>query len=188
MNKVFELFLVRAVVSTLTRRYFEVDSTAEPTNVEIEPRIVSITTIELGRSEEPLGAERRKIDNSRSATSSVRRLRAQRTWSRKSEILFEKATKGSGSAGLNIYGVGALKAAAEKSFRESLTLSGEEQQTFEEGIEVTVPARTTVEVFLHWKAIWQEGLLAIEMGDGETYKIPYRIMVGMTFDQENCDA
>lgn len=179
--------IVRMAVGTLARTYFGTPSAAGPTNTATEPRVVSITTTEQGRSEERLGVERRKIDNSRSATSSVRRLRAQRTWSRKSEIFFERATKGSSSAGLNIQGVGSLKAAAEKSFRESLALSGEEQQTFEEGIEVTIPARTAVEVLLHWKTIWQEGVLAIEMDDGETYKIPYRVTVGMTFDQENRD-
>jgi hypothetical protein len=149
--------------------------------------VVSTSTTELGRYEEALGVERRKIDNSRSTSCSRRRLRVQRTWSRKVEIFFEKATTRSGSVGLGIQAVGGLKAKAESCFRDMLALSGEEAQIFEEEIEVTVPARTNVEVLLHWKTIWQEGMSAVKLDNGETYKVPYRITIGMTFDQENRD-
>ncbi|WP_370961931.1 hypothetical protein [Amycolatopsis sp. cg9] len=140
-----------------------------------------------GRSEEPDGTETRTIDNSRSGSSSVRRLRARRTWTRRQELGFERTTRRAASGSVQLFSVAELRGELERTVKATQADAVQEERTFEEEIEVTVPARTTVEVRLRWKRIWQEGHLVVTTSTGETYEIPYREVVGLTFDQENRD-
>ena len=106
------------------------------------------------------------MDNSRSAGSSVRRLKARRTWTGSQEVRFEETTRKSVSGGVEVKAVLNLRGELEQAVRRS---------------------RTTVDVLLHWKRVWQEGNLIVTTSSGDVFEVPYREVVGLTFDQENRD-
>jgi len=83
--------------------------------------------------------------------------------------------------------LGGYRATVETEVRRNYAISSEEEQTFEEEIELTVPARTNVQLCLHWKRLWQEGYVVVSQGD-QRMTIPFRAVIGVTFDQESVDA
>ena len=144
--------------------------------------------VETARTEELIGDELRKIDNSSISTSSVRRLRATRRWAKTCEIQLERATTATRGADVTVQGLGGYHATVEAAVKRNYAISAEEEQTFEEEIELTVPPRTHVQLCLHWKRLWQEGYVLMRAPEGETVGIPFRTVIGVTFDQESIDA
>jgi hypothetical protein len=144
--------------------------------------------VETMRTEEPIGDELRKIDNSRTSTSSVRRLRVTRRWAQKCDIQIERAT--TSTTGLTLKAINNLpefESRLETAIRQNYGISTEEEQTFDEEIELTVPARTIVHVRLHWKRLWQEGYVKLAIR-AEQVNVPFRSVLGITFDQETADT
>jgi hypothetical protein len=174
-----------SVAGSLIRSYL--GHTASGQAAAAAPTVAGAQQMETGRREEPLGTETRTVDNSRSASSSVRRLKARRTWTVRQEVRFEEATRKSASGGIEVKAVLHLRGELERTVRQSQSTASQDERTFEEEIEVTIPARTTVDVLLHWKRVWQDGVLVVTTSDGEVFEIPYGEVVGLTFDQENRD-
>ena len=144
--------------------------------------------VETKRTEEPIGDELRKIDNSGTSTSSIRRLRVTRRWAQKCDIQIERAT--TSTTGLTFKATNNLpefEARLETAVRQNYGISTEEEQTFDEEIELTVPAHTIVHVRLHWKRLWQEGYVTLAI-QTEQVKVPFRSVLGITFDQQTADA
>lgn len=144
--------------------------------------------VETVRTEELIGDELRKIDNSGTSTSSVRRLRAARRWAKSCDIQLERATTATRGLDVAVQSLGGYRAAVEAAVKRNYAITAEEEQTFEEEIEVTVPPRTNVQLCLHWKRLWQEGYALMKAQDGEMVSIPFRTVIGVTFDQESIDA
>ena len=139
--------------------------------------------VETVRTEEPLGDELRKIDNSSTATSSVRRLRAARRWVKKCDVQIERASTTTHGLDLAVYDLGGYHSAIEAAVKQNYAIGTEEEQTFDEEIEVTVPPRTSVQLCLHWKRLWQEGYVVLAEPDGQSICVPFRTAIGVTFDQ-----
>lgn len=145
--------------------------------------------VDTVRTEEPIGDEVRKIDNSGTSTSSLRRLRVSRRWAQKCEIQIERAT--TTTKGLKFKGVGDLmgyESILEAAVRKNYAMSTEEEQTFEEEIEFTVPPRTMIELRLRWKRLWQEGYIVLGDQAGQAINIPFRSAIRITCDQESVDV
>jgi hypothetical protein len=175
-----------SLAGTIVRSYLGL-SPSRPLAAEEGLDEVATRQVETGRREEPIGTETRTVDNSRSASSSVRRLKARRTWTGSQEVRFEETTRKSVSGGVEVKAVVNLRGELEQAVRRSRTTVVQDERTFEEEIEVTIPARTTVDVLLHWKRVWQEGNLVVTTSSGDVFEVPYREVVGLTFDQENRD-
>lgn len=143
--------------------------------------------VETARTEEPIGTELRKIDNSSTSTSSVRRLRATRRWAQKCDIQIERASTTTGGFKLRLGYLMQYESAIEAAVKRNYAIGSEEEQTFEEEIELTVPPRTMVELRLRWKRLWQEGYVILTDHRARTVNIPFRTVVGVTFDQESVD-
>lgn len=135
--------------------------------------------VETHRSEEPLGMEERSIDNTRSTTTVTRTLKASKEWTRNYSIDLENVRRG--SVGLSIQ---VLKADVEKTLREKYSLTEQVHETYGEEIGLTVPARTRVRLVLHWKRIWQHGIVRITYSDNRIVEVPFELAVGITFDQD----
>jgi transcription elongation factor Elf1 len=144
--------------------------------------------VETLRTEELIGDELRKIDNSGTSTSSARRLRAMRRWAKTCDIQLERATSATRGSDVAVQGLAGYHSAVEDAVKRNYAVTAEEEQTFEEEIELTVPPRTSVQLCLHWKRLWQEGYVLMKALDGETVSIPFRTVIGVTFDQESIDA
>jgi hypothetical protein len=174
-----------SVAGSLIRSYLGLPTSGQ--TVAAAPTVAGTQQVETGRREEPLGTETRTVDNSRSASSSIRRLKARRTWTVRQEVRFEETTRKSASGGIEVKAVLHLRGELERAVRRSQAAVAQDERTFEEEIEVTIPARTTVDVLLHWKRVWQEGILIVTTSAGEVFEVPYGEVVGLTFDQENRD-
>jgi hypothetical protein len=139
---------------------------------------------EFERSDEPRGTEERVIDNSSSVAGSTRRLSAKRediktfTWENSEEFTLKS------EAGLGKKGVATFKASAEAKIRSAYAFTSEEKLSWEEEIIIEIPAKTRARLLLHWKRIWQHAVTRISFPDGSETRKPFRVTVGLTFDQE----
>jgi hypothetical protein len=156
---------------------------AEP----VKPVAAVREIVETARTEEAIGGEVRTIDNSATSTSSLRRLKVTMRWAQKCDIQLERSSISTNSIDLKLPNLVEYGSVLETAVKKNYGISAEEEQAFEEEIELTIPARTIVEVRLHWKRRWQEGyaLLATESAQ---VKVPFRTVLGITFDQETIDA
>jgi hypothetical protein len=145
--------------------------------------------VETVRTEELIGDELRKIDNSATSTSSLRRLRATRRWAKKYDVQIERASTTTEGFELALHDLAGYKTTVEAAIRRNYSIGAEEEQIFEEEIEITVPSHTMVQLRLRWKRLWQEGYVVLkEERGGQAVSIPFRTVIGVTFDQESVDA
>ena len=146
-----------------------------------------VRLIETERVEEPIGEEQRTIDNSKSSVKIVRSLRVSKEWVQTYSVEYEKGRTGGGKLDLAlVQGIG-IQATAESSVKERYSVSGETKRTFAEEISMEVRGNQKVQVLLHWKRIWQHGILELTSGGAPTLEVPFKVVVGVTFDQTQMD-
>jgi hypothetical protein len=107
---------------------------------------------------------------------------------KKCDVQVERASTTTHGLDLAVHDLGGYHSAIEAAVKRNYAISTEEEQTFDEEIEVTVPPRTSVQLCLHWKRLWQEGYVVLAEPDGRTIRVPFRTVIGVTFDQESVDA
>lgn len=146
---------------------------------------VEVTVAEGLRYEVPLGDEVRIMDNSKSASATTRVVRLAREWTRTSAVDVERATSIGGSAEVNLH-ILDLKAQAERTLTEKYSLTIDEHKTFEEEVTLNVASRTRCRIIFSWKEIRQKGTVQLTSG-GSQVRIPYEIITGITFDQQQID-
>jgi hypothetical protein len=144
------------------------------------------TILEGDRYAVPLGDETRTVDNSRSASSTMRVVRLTREWARSCVVGAEQATTVHGSAGLAVH-VLALKAEALRTLSKKYSTTTEERETFAEEVTLNVASHTKSEIVFSWKEIRQKGVVRVA-GEGFEAQIPYEAVVGLTFDQRQVDV
>ena len=158
-----------------------------PTSALPMPDGSSLVLSETYRSEEPFGEERREIDNSQSSIECERRFRVTKEWTRTVVLEREKAKSRRGETSLNLEGLLSIGGALEQTLRDRYSVTDEARYLYEEEISLKVGARTRVVVSLTWKRIWQHGEAAGTAPDGEFLTMPFRVVVGVTFDQRQHD-
>ena len=151
---------------------------AHKTDVEI---------IETHRTEEKFGAEQREIDNSKSNIELERRFAVSKEWSKSVIVEEEKARNTGAELTLGLSGAASIKAAAEQAIKSKYTTSEETKETYTEEIVLKVPSKTKLLVVFNWKRIWQHGIIALHDEKGFVTEVPFRVMVGITFDQTQVD-
>ena len=141
--------------------------------------------IEGKRHEVLSGEETRSIDNSRSYASTTRVVRLTREWAKTYVLNVERAIAVRGSARSGIHGL-TLKAEAEQTLKNTYSETSEERMVFEEVVTLNIAERTRSEIIFFWKEIRQEGIVRLSGKDFEV-QIPYEVVVGLTFDQQQVD-
>jgi hypothetical protein len=144
--------------------------------------------VETARTEELIGDELRNIDNSSTSTSSLRRLRATRRWAQKCDIQIERVSATTNGLTFRLGDLGQYESTIKAAVKRNYAIGTEDEQTFEEEIELTVPPHTMVQLRLRWKRLWQEGYVVLIDQDARTVNIPFRTVIGVTFDQESVDT
>jgi hypothetical protein len=144
------------------------------------------TIIEGSRYEVHLGNETRTIDNSKSASSTTRVVRLAREWTRTCAVDTEHITTEHGSAGLGIH-VLDLKVEAERTLSRTYSTTTEKRETYSEEVTLNIAEHTKSEIVFYWKEIHQKGIVQV-VGVGFEARIPYEVVVGLTFDQQQVDA
>jgi hypothetical protein len=143
------------------------------------------TIVEQSRYQVSLGDEVRMVDNSQSSSSTTRKARLTREWTKSWTVDAERTTMTRGSADLGLHIVD-LRAMAERTLREAYSFTAEERETFEEEVTLRIAPHTTSRIVFSWQEIRQKGIVRTETDDFEA-RIPYEIVVGLTFDQQQVD-
>lgn len=153
--------------------------------------IVSLTILETERVEEFLGSEQRLIDNSNSSTNLTRKFNISKEWSQSYTIEYENTTThgGEGGVGLQLFNLnlGNLKLTAQSNLKEKYSISETSKQTYGEEIVIQIPPYTKLRVFFQWKRLWQHGLIKFKDCNEAEYELPFRVVIGVTFDQMQVD-
>jgi hypothetical protein len=148
--------------------------------------LTTSTAIEGSRYTVPLGDETRTMDNSQSGSSTKREVRLTREWTRTYVVDVEHITTVRGSAGFATH-VLDLKVEAERTLSKTYSAATKERETFEEKVTVNVAPHTRSEIMFSWKEIRQKGFVRVVGADFEA-QIPYEVVVGLTFDQQQIDT
>jgi hypothetical protein len=149
-------------------------------------KLITEAVMEGPRYEVPLGDEERTIDNSMSASTTTRVVRLTREWARTCVVDIEHITMARGSAQVG-FSVLDFKAEAERSLTKKYSLSTEERETFMEEVTLNIAAHTRSKIVFSWKQIRQKGVVQV-VGTGFESRIPYEVVVGVTFDQQQIDV
>jgi hypothetical protein len=145
----------------------------------------SYTVIEGSRYEIPLGEETRSIDNSKSSAPTVRVVRLEREWVRTCSVDVTNSTTLRGSIELGTHFAG-LKAEVERALNKRYSAAAKERETFAEEVTLNILEHTKSRIVFSWKEIRQKGVVQAQGADFEMH-IPYEIVVGVTFDQQQID-
>jgi hypothetical protein len=158
--------------------------------------INELTVIETERVEEHLGSENRVIDNSKSGVTVTREFNITKEWSQSYVIDYEKtrALGGEINAGIGKNAAALLqlvsvsfKATFQKTIKDRYSTSEGTKLTYSEKITLQVKEKTKLRVTFEWKRLWQHGLLKISTKNGTEIEIPFRVAIGVTFDQVQLD-
>ncbi len=152
-----------------------------------EPSELSFTFVETNREEEALGDEQRQVDNSKSSVELTRRFTVGREWTQSYTLDHEKVRSDHSELKLGGPELPSVTLAAENALTERYSITSAMKQTYEEEITVTVPARTSLNLVFHWKRLWQCGNIQVQLTDRMLFIIPFKVAVGLTFDQTQSD-
>lgn len=151
-----------------------------------EPQILGF--VETGQVEEPLGQEVRVIDNRQSGTGVTRSVKASREWSRSLTLGTEQTRSAELEAGAKFTKWLSIKGKIEAELQRNYSMETSSKHVFEESLTISAPPRTTIRLVLHWKRIWQEGVVRLSHYDGTISEVPYKFVVNITFDQSQQDT
>ncbi|MCP4372611.1 MAG: hypothetical protein GY797_31560 [Deltaproteobacteria bacterium] len=143
--------------------------------------------IETNRTQEPRGSEDRIIDNSDSKSASTRRLVFKEEWTQVVSFEKEKAVSAAQKVGVNVDKILMASASVGTELREKYSISTQKKKTYEEEISIPVPKNAKVKLTLHWKNIWQNGKIRMRTQENIEVLVPFRVLVGITFDQTQTD-
>ena len=136
---------------------------------------------EIHRSEEPIGTETRRIDNTAGASRLTRTMRVTREWSRtvSLDLNASHGTSVGEQIGPNWL---ELRTNVEQTLSRTYTASAGRREEFAEEIGVEVEPGTALTIVLAWKQLWQHGRVRV-LSQGRQVDVPFRVAVGITFDQ-----
>ena len=143
--------------------------------------------LEAERSEEVFGEDRRVIDNIRSSSPITRTITFTKEWTRTYEIQSEKTQGAGGEVSFGLKDTAALKLSAEEKLRAAYSASNQSKETCSEQVTCEVQAHTRLTVVVRWKRLWQHGHVLVQRA-GQELRIPFRVVVGVTFDQEQIEG
>ncbi len=147
------------------------------------PSNLSFIFVETDRTEEALGDERRQIDNSKSPVELTRRFTIGREWTQSYTLDREKVRSDHSELKVGGAELPSLTLAAENTLKERYSITSAMKQTYEEEITVVVPQRTSLTLIFHWKRLWQHGKIQAYRADKMLFEMPFKVAVGLTFDQ-----
>lgn len=181
--------LGQLVLSHNGRDIDKAESDAVPTPSEAAPSSdFWVTRIEEAeRYSEPLGDEVRIIDNSRSKSSTERKITVSRQWSQSLSLDVERTTEIGGTVGGKIANLIDLSASAKHTIKRAYSISEEQVKTYSDEVTIRVNAETKSEVTFRWRQVWQRGVVVGTSRDGLTSRTPFAVKLHPTFDQAQED-
>jgi hypothetical protein len=72
---------------------------------------------------------------------------------------------------------------AENHLRNTYSLREDVSETFEDQVTQEIPPQQEVTIVIEWKQVWLLGSVVFQQLEGPIeVRVPYRVMVGLTFD------
>ncbi|MBG6133973.1 hypothetical protein [Longispora fulva] len=181
-------WLVNRLKFALQQETWRSPTSTGPSGEELALTAGSLVEIlEGSRTEEDLGEEARIVDNSGSDSGVTRSVKVSREWTRTVTVAHDQATA-RGSALTIGPGWANLKIQVDQTLRHTYGIGSSVRELTEEEIILVVPPRRTVRLLLRWKRVWQHGLVRVSNSGGGSVEVPFRALVGVTFDQLQQDA
>jgi hypothetical protein len=149
--------------------------------------IRSLNLLETERVEEHLGSETRIVDNSKSGITVTREFTISKEWSQSYTIDYDKTTALTGEVSGGLFNLASLKSNVQRTVKDHYSISEGTKLTYSEKIILQVNANTKLRVVFQWKRLWQHGILEILNKSGAEFKTPFRVAIGVTFDQVQID-
>lgn len=156
--------------------------------VVVAPKLRVVGFFETDRTQESLGDESRVIDNYRSPSAMTRKFTISREWNKGYVIEYEKSDANKHEIAIGASEAVNIKAVTENALREQYSVSEGRKESASEEVEITVPANTKLCIIFQWKRIWQNGVIKLTDEKEQEFTVPYRIAVGITFDQLQYDV
>lgn len=149
--------------------------------------ITPFKVIDITRSEDFMGIESRLIDNSKSGINITREVVVSREWTKSYTIDYEKAMKVGTSIDIGLFPIVNFKPQIEQLVKSTYSISQESRHIHTEKVVLEIPAKVKIRVFFHWKCVWQHGMIRITEANGNVVDVPFKVVIGVTFDQTQVD-
>ena len=146
------------------------------------PRLEVKDVVEAGRTEEDWHPERRVFDN-RLGTSEQKTTTTFTTgWTRTVAVEREETEKLSATLGFPLKEVISIELSAEDTLRKKYAVSDAEEQTSSISQEIVVPAHTKRILDLHWRRVWQHGVVTFDDPRGGELRVPFKVLVDVRYN------
>jgi ssDNA-binding Zn-finger/Zn-ribbon topoisomerase 1 len=146
-----------------------------------------VSIIETHRSEEILGTEQRLIDNSQSTSKTTRKFTVSREWSKSYSIQYENTQVNGTELNLGLkfpeIEVASIKVTSQETLKKQYSISEGTKENYTEEVQVEVLESIKLNLIFRWKRIWQNGFIKLRSQDNTELNVPFKVVVGMTFDQ-----
>lgn len=144
----------------------------------------SLAIQETNRSEEFIGSEQRIINNAKSAASVSRDITFSKEWSQSYVVELHDKYRGGANLSLGSNHLASLQLTAEKAIEKQYSVTQNTKQVYTDKITLNVPPHCTLRLLITWKRIWQHGSITFRDAKGTVLNISFKVVVGVTFDQE----
>jgi hypothetical protein len=136
---------------------------------------------ETHRSEEPIGTETRRIDNTSGVGRVTRTIRVTKGWNHTVSLDLHTSDKHSGGGQIGPNWL-AVRTSIEQAVERTYDVSVSRREEFTEEVGVEIEPGADVTIIFTWKRIWQHGLAHV-LTQGHEKGVPFRMAVGVSFDQ-----
>jgi hypothetical protein len=141
---------------------------------------------ETRRQEVSIGDETREVDNSLGSSPIVRTFRVSREWARSVGSEIERTVSANAELAATV-NIASLSAQVNAALRKKYSVSDDTRHKFEDEVVITVSPHTRSLIVFRWKEIRQTGVITPTSGTARGVAVPYHVIVGLTFDQQQID-
>ena len=156
-----------------------------------KPERKLVTISETYREEDIIYKEERIVDNSRSKSKITRKFTFSNEITTTYSILFEKSNFNGVDLNIGINlpqsELASITATSQETLKELYSISKNSKQSREEEIIVEVEPLTKKTLIIIWKQVLQNGYIKIIDENNSELNIPFKVVVGLTFDQSSID-
>lgn len=137
---------------------------------------------------EPDGDDTYEFDYSGSSSTSVETLVARHTTEFLMMFHTEDAVERNGQGSVSLFNLAQVAGRLQSAVRQQHSLQLTSTMSFEHTSQISIPARTRVEVTLRWWRVWQDGVINLSTQADVEVTLPYSITIALKYDIKKTDV
>jgi hypothetical protein len=137
---------------------------------------------------EPDGDDTYDFDYSASSSTSVETLVARHTTEFLMTFHTEDAVERNGQGSVSLLNFVQVAGHLQSTLRQQHSLQLTSTMSFEHTSQISIPARTRVEVTLRWWRVWQDGVINLSTQADVDVTLPYSITIALKYDIKKTDV